>query len=114
MTNRKSASGKMRVQHIAQRQPGLGSAMRQAEAYLELNRRIQPSLPPDVRENVRIACVEGDCLMIAAASPVWATRARMLANDILNATNRLWPRPLKSAQVFIAKTPFEQSSFENG
>ena len=97
------------MQQIAQRQPGLGSAMRQAEAYLELNRRIQPSLPPDVRDNVQIACVEGDCLMIAAASPVWATRARMLANDILSATNQLWPQPLKSARVFIAETPFGPS-----
>lgn len=114
MSHHRPGSGSKRVQHIAQRQRGLGSAIRQAEAYLELNRRIQPELPTEARGHIQIACIEGDCLMIAAASPVWATRARMLSNEILAATNRLWPQPLKSARVFIAEAPLDDDSFENG
>ena len=107
MGKRRSNSNIGSVQQIAQRQPGLGSAIRQAETFIELNRRIQTKLPPEARGFIRVACVEGNCLLIAAASPVWATKARMLSNEILDATNQLWPQPLLNTKVLIVREAFE-------
>ena len=103
MSKSKTKPSMASVQQIARRESGLGSAIRQAEAFIELNQRIQPALPADVRESIRVACIEGDCLVIAAASSVWATRARMLAEDMLAAANQLWPQPLKTTRVIVAE-----------
>ncbi|MEM7054681.1 MAG: DciA family protein [Pseudomonadota bacterium] len=107
MASRKSSSSIASVQQIAQRQPALASAIRQAEAFIELNRRIQPKLPTEVRKTLRVACVEGDCLVIAAASPVWATKARLLANVYLDACNELWPQQLNKIKVVVISEAFE-------
>ena len=106
MTKRSARSPISNIQQIAQGQPGLASAIRQAEAFSELNRRIQPKLPIEARAHICIACVDGDRLVIAAASPVWATKARMLAHELLIAANELWPQPLQTTKVLIESEVF--------
>jgi hypothetical protein len=92
-----------RVGTIA-RQPGdLGGLLRRTEAYIALNARIAEAVPASARGEIGIACVEGDCLVIAAASSARATQARLVADTILEAARRCWPTPL--ARVRIVVTP---------
>lgn len=90
------------VGDIAADSPGLAGALRAARAYRELNRRLAPGLPESARDAVRVACVEGDCLVIAAASPTWASRARMLAPELLEQAAALWPQALNEWRVVVA------------
>ena len=94
-------SGWDRIREITKGQTGLASAVRKAELYLALNRRIQPLLPASSRGQIAIACIEGDCLIIAAASPARATQARLHAEAILDQVRVLWPAPLRRTRVVV-------------
>ncbi|MCA1780405.1 MAG: hypothetical protein LC637_13830 [Xanthomonadaceae bacterium] len=94
-------SGWARIREITRGQTGLASALRKAELYLALNRRIQPMLPVSSRGEIAIACIEGDCLVLAAASPARATQARLHAHSILDQVRTLWPAPLRSTRVVV-------------
>jgi hypothetical protein len=90
-----------RVGTIA-RQPGdLGALLRRTEAYIALNARIAEAIPASARGEIGIACVEGDCLVIAAASSARATQARLAAEAILEAARRCWPAPLARARIVV-------------
>ncbi|MGK7297045.1 MAG: hypothetical protein ACNS61_14670 [Candidatus Wenzhouxiangella sp. M2_3B_020] len=75
--------------------------MRRTEAYLALNRRIAPVIPASARGEIGIACIDGDCVVIAAASPARATQARLAAGDILDAARRFWPEPLARTRIIV-------------
>lgn len=51
---------------------------------------------------MRVACVRGTELVMAAATPVWATRGRMLATEILAAAAADWPEPLETVRIIVA------------
>ena len=86
---------------IAAAHPQLARTLRLARTYADLNDRLLPEIPENARGQIRIACVEDDCLVIAAASPAWASRARMLAGDLLAAANALWPESLERWRVIV-------------
>lgn len=106
MTEQKPANKSRTVSHVAATSQGLGGAVRQAQAFQALNERVVQSLPDSVRPHVRIACIEGDCLMIGAESPAWATQARLWADTMVNEAAALWPVPIRRSEIFVSNDSF--------
>lgn len=86
---------------VAADHPSLSRTLRLARTYADLNERVLASLPDSAHGRIRIACVEDDCLVIAATTPAWASRARMLAEDLLDAAAALWPTALTRTRVIV-------------
>ena len=99
MTDEKHAR---RVDAIARGQSGLGQALRRTEAYMALNARLVDLIPERARGEIMVACVDGDCLVIAAASSARATQARLLADQLLDAARKHWPGELARSRIIIA------------
>jgi len=95
-------NGARRADEIARaRGGGLGQALRRAEAYVALNARLIELIPERARDEIMVACIDGDCLVIAAASSARATQARLLASDLLQAARRHWPEQLARSRVIV-------------
>jgi len=90
-----------RVDVIARGQGGLGQVLRRAEAYMALNARLVELIPEPARGEIMVACVDGDCLVIAAGSSARATQARLLADSLLEAARRHWPEKLARSRVIV-------------
>lgn len=71
-----------------------------ARAFGKLEKAIHQALP-DARP-LRVACVRGTELVVAADSPVWATRARMLTAELLETASAAWHQPLDSVRIIVA------------
>lgn len=101
--------GARRADAIARGQGGLGQALRRAEAYMALNARLADLIPERARGEIMVACVDGDCLVIAAASSARATQARLLADSLLETARKHWPAELARSRIIvtpdIARTP---------
>ena len=98
MTDEKHAR---RADAIARGHGGLGQALRRAEAYMALNARLIDIIPEPARGEIMVACVDGDCLVIAAASSARATQARLLADQLLDAARKHWPEALACSRVIV-------------
>ncbi|HMB38556.1 MAG TPA: DciA family protein [Wenzhouxiangellaceae bacterium] len=96
------SEGARRADAIAREQGGLGQTLRRAEAYMALNARLAHLIPEQARGEIMIACVDGDCLVIAAASSARATQARLLADQLLEAARKHWPRALARSRIIVA------------
>jgi|SRR6056297_335515 len=97
----RSPGSARRADEIARGQGGLGQALRRAEAYLALNARLADIVPERARGEIMVACVDGDCLVIAAASPARATQARLLADTLLEAARKHWPGELARSRIIV-------------
>jgi len=75
--------------------------LRRAEAYMALNARLVELIPEPARGEIMVACVDGDCLVIAAGSSARATQARLLADSLLEAARRHWPEKLARSRVIV-------------
>ena len=95
-------SGARRVATITNDRIGSRQPLRQAQAYLALNARLRELIPENTRRQIAIACVEDDCLVIAAASSARASQARLLAESLLEAAQRHWPERLTRTRVIVA------------
>lgn len=84
---------------------GLAGLLRQARAFDALDARLQPLLPENARGKIRVACIEGETLVLAATSPTWSSRARLEAPTLLEAAASLWPTPLKNTRVIVVPNP---------
>ncbi len=91
----------LRADELASRHTSLAPLLRKAQAYAQLNRRLVADLNEAERQGIRIACVQDQCLVIAAASPAWASRARVLAPRLLDRAAALWPSPLVHWKVVV-------------
>ena len=81
----------------------LNTLLKAGRLFEELDGAVQPTLPEQARGMIQVACVEEDCLVLAAASPAWASRARLLASTVLAEANRHLPEPLKRTRVIVAE-----------
>lgn len=94
--------GKARhAREIARGQPGLAAAIRRAESYIALNRRLATLLPTEMRGRLGVACIEHDCMILAAATPELATRARLMSRELLTSANQWWPSPLTRSRIIV-------------
>lgn len=89
------------VRAIGRAQPGLGAALRHVEACAALNRVLSGLIPADARGRLGVVRVEGDCLVIAAASGAWASQARRLSGELVRSASRHWPTPLTRSRVIV-------------
>lgn len=89
------------VEQITGRHRGLGRLMETAREFDRLDRKIQAQLPDSMRGRIRLACIEDDCLVLAAAGPAWASRARLMAGELLDVTNRQLDGQLKRTRVIV-------------
>ncbi|MDX1625741.1 MAG: DciA family protein [Wenzhouxiangellaceae bacterium] len=89
------------VDEIARGESGLASALRRAEAYLALDRRIRTALGDAVPPGLRVACVEDGRLIVAADGPAAATRARWAADAMLAEAGRHWPEKLRGVKIVV-------------
>lgn len=94
--------GARRAEAIAAESAGPGRALRQAQAYLALNARLRAQIPENARAHIAVACVEGDCLVIAAASSARASQARLIAEALLAEARHHWPGELTRTRIIVA------------
>lgn len=79
----------------------LARTLRAQSLFEALDRKLRPAFSSGCREQVQVACVRDDTLVLAATSPAWASRARLEAPGILEAARRIWPGTLKGVQVIV-------------
>jgi len=80
---------------------GFATAIRHAQAFAALDRCIVERIPEALRPRIGIACVRENCLVIAATEAAAATRARMIAPQLLELATAHWPKPLKHWRVIV-------------
>lgn len=92
------------LEQVAGADRRLDTLLKAGRLFDALDQHIQPVLPEAARGRIQVACVEDDCLVLAAASPAWASRARLLAQTILNEANRHLPEALKRTRVIVVES----------
>ncbi len=89
------------VQAVLNGNRSLAALLRAGRAFDELEKRLRPHMSEISRETVRVACVEGDTLVLSVTTPAWASRARMEAPRLLYEAQAIWPTPLRQFQVIV-------------
>ena len=79
----------------------LTRTLRAQNQFEALNRELRPAFSAVCRDHVQVACVNGQTLVLAAASSAWAGRVRLEAANALQVARRLWPGPLEQVQVIV-------------
>ena len=79
----------------------LSRTLRAQRSFEALDRQVRPALSVAAREQVSVACVEGDTLVLAARSSVWASRARLESSAALQAAGAVWPQALTRVRVIV-------------
>jgi hypothetical protein len=101
----KDAMGRERaereVAEISERDRPLGRLLATARAYDRLDAALRQVLPGSMREHIGLACIEGNTLVVAATSPAWASRARLMAEDLLKEANRQLDERLEGTRVIV-------------
>ena len=69
---------------VALAAPGLASLVERARFLRQLDRSIRAQLPETLSPHVQVANLRGDCLVMLADSPTWATRLRYLRQTVLD------------------------------
>jgi len=70
-------------------QPTLARVVQRAQWIDALEQRLHPYLPPALAGHARLANVDGARLVYLVDSPVWHTRLRLAAEDVLAAARGL-------------------------
>jgi len=102
MTNQRPETS---ARDIADKDRQLSALMRAARAFDALDQRVQAVLSDSSRGRVRVACVNGRQLVLAAESPAWATRARLEADTCLQTARQVWPQDITSVKVIVQHRP---------
>jgi len=87
--------------HISEGHEGLSRLLATARALDRLDASLRQVLPGSMRENIGLACIEGKTLVLAATSPAWASRARLMADDLLREANRQLDERLEGTRVIV-------------
>ncbi len=89
------------VAEISQRHEGLSRLLATARELDRLDARLRQVLPGSMRDHIGLACIEGDTLVLAASTPAWASRARLMADDLLGEARRDGAIELNTARVIV-------------
>lgn len=89
------------ISQVAESHEGLGRLLATARTLERLDAQLQLVLPGNMRGHIRLACVEGRTLVLAAESAAWASRARLLADDLLKEANRRLDERLEGTSVIV-------------
>ncbi|MEE4303478.1 MAG: DciA family protein [Wenzhouxiangella sp.] len=89
------------IADVSQAHEGLSRLLATARALDRLDASLRQVLPGSMRENIGVACIEGKTLVLAATSPAWASRARLMADDLLREANRKLDERLEGTRVIV-------------
>ncbi len=89
------------IADVSQAHEGLSRLLATARALDRLDASLRQVLPGSMRENIGVACIEGKTLVLAATSPAWASRARLMADDLLREANRQLDERLDGTRVIV-------------
>lgn len=81
------------------------SLLHRARALMALEARIRELLPPPLNDHCRLLAIRDDTLVLAADSPVWASRLRFHGPLLVKQLSR--PRTLKLSTVRVRVRPPE-------
>ncbi|HLS05315.1 MAG TPA: DciA family protein [Wenzhouxiangella sp.] len=93
-----------RINQISRKNRGLTTLLATAHALNRLDARLRKALPESMRRHIGLACLEGNTLVLAATSPAWASRARLIADDLLYEANQTLDRPLRRTRVIVVES----------
>ncbi|HSH27877.1 MAG TPA: DciA family protein [Wenzhouxiangella sp.] len=97
----KNARKEREIGEVSQSHDGLARLLATARALDRLDASLRQVLPGSMRENIGLACIEGKTLILAATSPAWASRARLMADDLLREANRQLDERLEGTRVIV-------------
>ncbi|RFF28749.1 MULTISPECIES: DciA family protein [unclassified Wenzhouxiangella] len=89
------------VTDVSEGHDGLSRLLSTARALDQLDASLRQVLPGSMREHIGLACIEGNTLVLAATSPAWASRARLMADDLLREANRQLDERLEETRVIV-------------
>ena len=89
------------IGEVSEGHEGLARLMATARALDRLDASLRQVLPGSMREHIGLACIEGNTLVLAATSPAWASRARLMADDLLREANRQLDERLQGTRVIV-------------
>jgi hypothetical protein len=89
------------ISDVSEGHESLARLMATARALDQLDARLKQVLPGNMREHIGLACIEDDTLVIAATGPAWASRARLMAEDLLREANRHLDDRLRRTRVIV-------------
>lgn len=89
------------ISEVSHSHDGLARLLATARALEKLDASLRQVLPGSMRENIGLACIEGKTLVLAATSPAWASRARLMADDLLREANRQLDERLEGTRVIV-------------
>lgn len=89
------------IADVSQAHDGLSRLLATARALDRLDANLRQVLPGSMRENIGLACIDGKTLVLAATSPAWASRARLMADDLLREANRQLDERLEGTRVIV-------------
>ncbi len=80
----------------------LAGLLLQARQYQQLNRRLHDFVGPSLAPWCRIACLRAGELVILTPTPAWASRLRLMSNEILSRFRKTGHSDIRSLRVRIA------------
>lgn len=89
------------IGEVSERHQGLSRLLATARALDRLDADLRQMLPGSMREHVGVACIENRTLVLAATSPAWASRARLMADNLLREANRHLDERLEGTRVIV-------------
>jgi len=92
------------INQISRKNRGLATLLATAHALNRLDARLRKALPDSMRSHIGLACLEDNTLVLAATSPAWASRARLIASDLLYEANQTLDKPLRRTRVIVVES----------
>jgi len=89
------------ISQVTEGNQALSRVLATARALDRLDASLRQVLPGSMREHIGLACIEGKTLVLAATSPAWASRARLMAEDLLKEANRQLDERLEGTRVIV-------------
>lgn len=89
------------ISDVSESHDGLGRLLATARALDRLDASLRQVLPGSMRDHIGLACIEDKTLVLAATSPAWASRARLMAEDLLKEANRQLDERLEGTRVIV-------------
>src|SRR5690625_7866896 len=71
------------------------SLLATAHALNRMDARLRKALPDSLRSHIGLDCLEDNTLVLAATSPDWASRARLITSDLLYEDNQSLDKQLR-------------------
>lgn len=93
-----------RINQISRKNRGLTTLLATAHALNRLDARLRKALPDSMRSHIGLACLEDNTLVLAATSPAWASRARLITSDLLYEANQTLDKPLRRTRVIVVES----------